>query len=140
MKKVICLLLAVLVLLVAGCTAKPQPTPETQPPQTELPTQPKQFSDDPDIAAVWVNGGTTPDGEEYVETMTLLEDGRAIVSMQYQGSDYESLFGTYTALNSVLTVFIDDEVPYQQTYQYELDANVLTLYDSEKTVTYRRSD
>lgn len=147
-KKLICILIAVL-LLSAGCTAKPQTAQttetaqlsgdDTQPPQTELPTQPQQFSDDPAIAAVWVSGGETPDGQDYVETMSLLSDGAAFITIEYQGS-FQTLTGTYKALNSVLTVEIDDDPPYQKIYQYELDANVLTLTNEEKNVTYRRSD
>lgn len=142
MKKILCLLFAALILLTAGCAAapiSPQTEPETQPPQTELPTQPRQFSDDPDIAAVWVNGGTTPDGEDYVETMSLLSNGAALITINYQSSA-QTLTGTYTALNGVLTVCVDDETPYEKVYNYELDANVLTLRNDEKTVTYRRSD
>lgn len=137
-KKVICILLAVL-LFAAGCTVQTAETevtvPDTQPQQS----QPAQFSDDPEIAAVWVNGGETPDGENYVETMSLLSDGAAFITIDYQDS-LQTLTGTYTALNGVLTVTIDDDPPYQKIYQYERDANVLTLYGNDKTVTYRRSD
>ncbi len=137
-KKLICLFLALL-LLAAGCTAAdPQQTEtETLPAQSE--TQTQQFSDDPAIAAVWVNGGQTPDGQDYVETMSLLSDGAAMITIEYQGS-FQTLTGTYTALQGVLTVTIADDPPYQKIYQYELDANLLTLYGNDKTVTYRRSD
>ncbi len=137
-KKLICIFLAVL-LLAAGCTAAdPQQTEtETQPSQSDI--QPQQFSDDPAIAAVWINSGETPDGQDFVETMSLLSDGAAMITIEYQDS-FQTLTGAYTALQGVLTVTIDAEEPYQRIYQYELDANVLTLFGNDKTVTYRRSD
>lgn len=139
-KKLICIFLAVL-LLAAGCTAQTAETAQqTETAQTtaEAP-QPLQFTDDPEIAAVWVNGGETPDGEAYVETMSLLSDGAAMITIEYQDS-FQTLTGTYTALQGILTVTIDADEPYQKIYQYERDANVLTLYGNNKTVTYRRSD
>lgn len=124
-------------LLAAGCSVTaPDQTQPTEQPET----QPKIFSDDPAIAAVWINAGQYSEGREFVETMTLLEDGKAVIHMDYQGSDYETLHGTYTALQGVLTVSINADEPYQKIYQYELDANILTLYGNDKTVTYRRSD
>lgn len=148
-KKMICLLLASILLLCGGCSisgteqksttaAKTEATPQQQNTQADI--QPQQFSDDAEIAAVWVNAGQYSDGKDFVETMSLLSDGTAIIAMEYQGSDYETLFGTYTALQGVLTVYIEADEPYQRTYQYERDANVLTLYGNDKTVTYRRSD
>lgn len=128
-------------LLAAGCTAQTGET-KTTTEETAQPTQqmPQQFSDDPQIAAVWINAGQYSDGKDFVETMSLLSDGTAIIHMDYQGEDYETLFGTYTALQGVLTVTIDADEPYRKVYQYDLDANILTLYGNEKTVTYRRSD
>lgn len=145
-KSVICILLAVL-LLFGGCSfhfSFHAGTPETTAPaetQSLQPEdlQPAQFSDDPDIAATWVNGGTYTDGQDYVETMTLLPDGAAMITIEYQDS-FQTLTGTYTALNGTLTVRIDADPPYDRVYQYERDANVLTLHSEDKTVTYRRSD
>lgn len=140
-KRIICLLCAAVLLLAAGCTAAnlAQTEQETQQPQTEVSAQPKQFSDDPEIAAVWVNGGTTPDGRDYVETMSLLSDGDVLITIDYDDG-FQTLSGTYTALNGILTVTINDTTPYDRVYQYERDANVLTLTGNDKTVTYRRSD
>lgn len=142
-KSIICIFLAVL-LLCSGCSFHLSIGPEqTKSTETEAPhlteLQPEQFSDDPAIAATWVNGGTYTDGQDYVETMILLADGSAMITIDYQDS-LQTLTGSYTALNGVLTVMIDDENPYQKIYQYELDANVLTLYSNDKTVVYRRSD
>lgn len=130
-RKLFCIFLAVL-LLAAGCAAG-------DPQQDTKETQPQQFSDDPAIAAVWVNGGETPDGQDYVETMSLLTDGAAMITIEYQDS-FQTLTGTYTALQGVLTVSIDADEPYQEIYRYELDANVLTLFDNDKPVIFRRSD
>ena len=142
-KKIFCGLLAVL-LLCAGCSLHFSARfGQTEPTETELSvpteTQPEPFSDDPEIAAVWVNGGTYTDGQDYVETMNLLPDGAVMITIEYQDS-FQTLTGTYTAKQGILTVSIDDDPPYQRIYQYERDANVLTLYGNDRTVVYRRSD
>lgn len=138
----ICLLCAAILLLAAGCTAgDPQSTaPETQPSQTAAEEQPQQFSDDPAIAATWVNGGTTPDGRDYVETMILLSDGSAMITINYDEGSFQTLTGTYTVLNGTLRVSIDADEPYDRVYGYKLDANVLTLNGDGKSIVYRRSD
>lgn len=142
-KKIFCGLLAVL-LLCSGCSFHfSVRVGQTEPsePESSVPTetQPEQFSDDPEIAAVWVNGGTYTDGQDYVETMNLLPDGAVMITIEYQDS-FQTLTGTYTAKQGVLTVSIDADPPYQRIYQYERDANVLTLYGNDRTVVYRRSD
>lgn len=143
-KNIVCVLLVLLVLSFFGCGTQTQEettlSETTQTTQQPAETQPAHFTDDPQIAAVWINSGQYSDGHDFIETMSLLSDGSAMIHMDYQGSDYETLFGTYTARQGVLTVYIEADEPYQRQYQYELDANILTLYGQDKTVVYRRSD
>ena len=123
MKRLLALLLCLL--LLAACTAPETPTDTTKAPA---------------LTGVWVNAGQYSQGRDFVETLTLQEDGAAAVHLDYQGKDYATLEGTWTAENGVLTVDFTDPDTRDRTYTYTLTEAALTLTGSGKTVVYQRQN
>ena len=117
MKRLLCL--ALLCLLLAGCRA-PQSGPV--------------------LTGAWVNAGQYSQGRDFVETLTLREDGTAEVHLDYQGQPYADLAGTWTAAGGVLNVDFTDPNARDRTYTYTLTEETLTLTGNGKDVTYQRQN
>ena len=138
MKKTIAFALAALtlVLLLAGCAAPGSGT-ETAP-VTEA------SAEDGEAAALigmWRNAGQYSEGRDFVETMTLNEDGSCTIHLDYQGEDYQTLSGSYEVKNGVLYTDLDTENGrMQRSFQYTIDGRELILQNEQKSVTYIRVD
>ena len=116
MKRILCSL-ALLCLLLAGCQ-----TPR----------------EGPSLAGSWVNAGQYSPGREFVETMTLLENGSVTVHLEYRGADYATLEGSWTALGDTLSVEFADPNTRDRVYTYTLTDLTLTLTGDGKEVVYQR--
>ena len=90
------------------------------------------------LVGVWVNAGQYSEGRDFVETMTLEADGSATVHLEYQGKDYATLEGTWTAENGLLNVDFTDPNVRDRTYSYTLSGTTLILTGNGKDVTYQR--
>ena len=90
------------------------------------------------LVGVWVNAGQYSEGRDFVETMTLREDGSATVHLEYRGADYATLEGRWTAEGSVLNVDFADPNTRDRSYTYSLTGTTLTLSGSDKEITYQR--
>ena len=119
--------LALLCLLLAACGGAESPTASTAAPG-------------PGLAGVWVNAGQYTEGRDFVETLTLREDGTAEVHLDYQGKPYADLAGRWTALGDTLNVDFSDPNARDRSYSYALTETTLTLTGSGKAVVYRRSN
>ena len=116
MKRILCCLI-LLCLLLAGCQA-PQ--------------------EGPSLLGTWVNVGQYSEGRDFVETMTLRIDGTVTVNLEYQGSDYATLEGTWRTETEILTIDFTDPNVRDRTYTYTLSGDTLILAGDEKTVEYSR--
>ena len=94
----------------------------------------------PALPGVWVNEGQYSEGRDFVETLTLHEDGTAEVHLDYQGRPYADLAGSWTALGDTLNVDFSDPNARDRSYSYALTETTLTLTGSGKAVVYRRSN
>ena len=94
----------------------------------------------PDLAGVWVNAGQYADGHDFVETLTLAEDGSVTVHLEYQGSDYATLTGVWSEADGVLSVDFADPNTKDRVYSYSLTQTALTLTGDGKDVTYIRKE
>ena len=119
--------LALLCLLLAACGGAESPTASTAAPG-------------PALTGVWVNEGQYSEGRDFVETLTLHEDGTAEVHLDYQGRPYADLAGSWTALGDTLNVDFSDPNARDRSYSYALTETTLTLTGSGKAVVYRRSN
>ena len=123
-------LLALLFCLLLTACAKPEnPTTGTT---TEAPAAA--------LVGVWVNAGQYSEGRDFVETLTLNRDGTASVHLDYQGADYATLEGTWTAENGLLNVDFTDPNVRDRTYSYALSGTTLVLTGSGKDVAYQRQN
>ena len=135
MKKTIALALT-LVLLLAGCAA-PGSGAETAP-VTEAPAEDGEAAA---LIGMWRNAGQYSEGRDFVETMTLNEDGSCTIHLDYQGEDYQTLNGSYEVRDSVLYTDLDTgNGRVQRSFQYTLDGRELILQNEQKSVTYIRVD
>ncbi|MBR6376281.1 MAG: hypothetical protein IKS05_00790 [Oscillospiraceae bacterium] len=116
MKRILCAI-ALLFLLLAGCD-----TPQAG----------------PALAGTWVNVGQYSEGRDFVETMTLREDGSVLVHLEYQGADYAALEGSWTAEGDSLAVDFTDPNVRDRVYRYSLTESTLTLSGDGKDVEYTR--
>lgn len=110
-------------LLLAACTAPETPTDTT-----------KALA----LTGVWVNAGQYAQGRDFVETLTLKEDGTAAVHLDYQGKDYATLEGNWTAEGGVLTVDFTDPDTRDRSYAYTVTETTLILTGDGKDVEYQR--
>ena len=94
----------------------------------------------PALPGVWVNAGQYSEGRDFVETMTLREDGSVTVHLEYQGADYATLEGIWTQENGTLAVDFSDEAVKDRSYSYTLTETTLTLNGGGKEVVYQRSE
>ena len=134
MKKTLVLLL--LFVLLVGCTAKVQPAETAQPSETEETVDERQ-----EVIGVWRNAGQYSEGRDFVETLTLREDGSCTVHLDYQGEDYQTLEGSYTVEGGILCVEYGDQGgTVSRSFQYTRDGRELILKTEAKTVTYIKID
>ena len=119
--------LALLCLLLAACGGAESPTASTEAPG-------------PALVGVWVNAGQYTEGRDFVETLTLREDGTAEVHLDYQGKPYADLAGTWTAAGDTLSVDFTDPNTKDRTYSYALTETTLTLTGGGKDVEYVRKN
>ena len=121
-----CLLLAaILCLLLCGCAKSG--TVQSAAEQAE-----------PSLVGVWVNRGQYGPGQDFVETMTLTQDGEARVHLDYQGAPYADLEGQWSARDGLLLVTFRDPEVQDRSYAYTLSDATLTLTGAGKDVTYQR--
>ena len=117
--------LALLCLMLAACG-------EAEAPTTTAPAAPS-------LAGVWVNAGRYSEGRDFVETLTLSEEGKVTVHLEYQGADYATLTGIWTVSDGVLKVDFTDPNTKDRVYTYTLTENALILTGDGKDVEYQRS-
>lgn len=117
MKRLLCL--ALLCLLLAGCR-EPQAGPA--------------------LTGTWVNAGQYSQGRDFVETLTLREDGSVTVHLDYRGADYATLEGSWSAEGSTLSVDFADPNTRDRVYTYALTETALTLSGDGKEVVYQRGN
>ena len=125
MKKLAAIIL-LLCLLLAACGGAESPTASTAAPG-------------PILVGTWVNAGQYSEGRDFVETLTLNEDGTAAVHLDYQGKPYADLEGRWTAEGDTLSVDFTDPNTKDRSYDYALTETTLTLTGGGKEVVYRRS-
>ena len=130
----LCCLLLIYCLLIVGCAAKVQPVQTTESAETEETVDAKQ-----DLIGVWRNVGQYTEGRDFVETLTLSEEGKVTVHLEYQGADYATLTGTWTVSDGVLKVDFTDPNTKDRVYTYTLTENALILTGDGKDVEYQRS-
>ena len=133
MKKIFLVLLCC---LLVGCTAKTPSEVTEAAPETEETVDEKQ-----DLIGVWRNAGQYTEGRDFVETLTLNEDGSCTVHLEYQGEDYQTLEGSYTVENGILSVdYRDQSGTVNRSFQYTRDGRELILKTEAKIVTYIKVD
>ena len=115
--------LALLCLLLAACG-------EAEAPATEPAA--------PSLVGVWVNAGQYSDGHDFVETLTLAADGTVTVHLEYRGSDYATLTGSWSEENGVLRVDFTDPNTKDRVYAYTVTDTTLVLTGDGKDVSYTR--
>lgn len=129
MKRLILPLLCVLLLL-CGCSAAAQDETSDAPIQTV----------DDTLVGIWVSadGG----GERgMLETITFGADGSLTVNLRYEGSDYQTIYGTYRADGrTAFCAITEGAEPFEVEYQYRIDGRELFLTNGEKTAQYLRND
>ena len=92
------------------------------------------------LAGTWVNRGQYEEGKDFVETMTLRDDGTAVIHLEYQGRDYQTVEGNWTETEGKLRFSFPDGSARDRVYDYTLDGDTLTFTGGGKTVTYQRQD
>ena len=92
----------------------------------------------PGLAGVWVNAGQYSDGHDFVETLTLAADGTVSVHLEYRGSDYATLTGSWSEENGVLRVDFTDPNTKDRVYAYTVTDTTLVLTGDGKDVSYSR--
>ena len=94
----------------------------------------------PALTGTWVNEGQYTEGRDFVETMTLKEDGTALVHLDFQGKPYADLEGTYVLAEAdeMLIVTLSDGTV--RAYRFTLTDTTLSLVGNGKSVEYRRSE
>ena len=125
------LLAALLLCLLLAACGKPETPPATV---TAAATE----SPGAALAGVWVNAGQYSEGRDFVETLRLNRDGSASVHLEYQGKDYATLEGTWTADGDTLAVDFTDPNTRDRSYTYVLTDRTLTLTGDGKDVEYVR--
>ena len=98
-------------------------------------------ADDAGLALVgmWRNAGEYSEGRDFVETLTLNEDGSCTIHLDYQGADYQTLTGTYELEGGFLHTHLEDG-QLNRSFRYTLDGRELILETDRKTVTYIKVD
>lgn len=134
MKRV--LICCLLCLLLCGCSAQA----ETTPTETDaLPTESSAAEAIPqDLPGVWVSASA---GERnMIETITFGENGSLMVHLDYEGSDYSTVYGTYCIRDGKLVCDITEgATPFQVEYAFRIDGRELYLTDEDGEAHYLRN-
>ena len=134
MKRLILVLL--LTLTLCGC-GRAADKPEQTLPDADSSALPPEAEE---LLGVWVNAGQYEAGKDFVETLTLADDGTAVIHLDYQGRDYATLTGSFTTQAGVLIVHLsEDGTNYDRIYDYTLENGDLILTSESKTVRYSKS-
>ena len=138
-------------LLLVGCAAPAQDAmDDTQPEQTDAPETEAVETTEPvdrpgqgaeELFGVWRNAGQYEEGREFVETMTLDEEGNCYIQFDYQGEPYQLLRGTYYVVGRWLyTTMETGEEETCRNFIFTRDGRELILESETKTVTYIKID
>lgn len=134
MKRV--LICCLLCLLLCGCGAQA----ETPPTETDaLPTESSAAEPIPrELPGVWVSASA---GERnMIETITFGENGSLMVHLDYEGSDYSTVYGTYCIWDGKLVCDITEgAAPFQVEYAFRIDGRELYLTDEDGEAHYLRN-
>ena len=132
------LILTVLCLLalLCGCTARKNNPPSDAPAQTAFSSDAPAQADF--LPGVWVNAGRYSEGRDFVETLTVGSDGTVKVHLDYQGSPYADLTGTWQRVGAHLSFRMSDGSI--RDYEYAASERALTLTGGGKTVEYQRKE
>ena len=92
----------------------------------------------PSLVGTWVNEGQYSEGRDFVETLTLTEEGGILVQLDYQGRPYATLEGVWSAGDGVLRVDFADPDTRDRVYSYTVTETSLVLTGDGKDVEYVR--
>lgn len=132
MKRV--LICCLLCLLLCGCSGQAVP----QPTETESRVSSAAEPIPQDLPGVWVSASA---GERnMVETITFGDDGSLMVHLDYEGSDYSTVYGTYQIREGKLVCDITEgAAPFQVEYTFRIDGRELYLTDKDGEAHYLRN-
>lgn len=134
MKRV--LICCLLCLLLCGCGES-----AVQEVASTAPTQQESLAAEPiprELPGVWVSASG---GErDMIETITFGEDGSLMVHLDYEGSDYSTVTGTYCIKEGKLVCDITGgTTPFQKEYTFRIDGRELYLTDEDSEAHYLRN-
>ena len=140
MKRV--LICCLLCLLLCGCSGKAASNPadpqgssasESIPQESSVPESIPQ-----ELPGVWVSASA---GERnMIETITFGENGSLMVHLDYEGSDYSTVYGTYCIRDGKLVCDITEgATPFQVEYAFRIDGRELYLTDEDGEAHYLRN-
>ena len=76
-----------------------------------------------------------------LETITFGADGKLSVNLRYEGSVYQTIYGTYRADGKTVHCAITEGAePFEVAYQYRIDGRELYLDNGETSAQYLRND
>ena len=138
MKRV--LICCLLCLLFYGCSGKAASTPSEAAPQESSVSEeiPQEEPIPQELPGVWVSASA---GERnMIETITFAEDGSLTVHLDYEGSDYSTVYGTYRVREGKLICDITEgTAPFQKEYTFRIDGRELYLTDEDGEAHYLRN-
>ena len=129
---IICCLLC---LLLCGCSGKAAADPTTD---AALPTSAAAEPIPQELPGVWVSASG---GERnMIETITFGEDGSLMVHLDYEGSDYSTVYGAYCIREGKLVCDITEgTTPFHKEYTFRIDGRELYLTDDDSEAHYVRN-
>ncbi len=135
------LLLSLLLLLFCACDNNAQnPSENAQNPENTSITESSQeeFYLDEALFGVWVSAD---EGErQMVESLFFYESGDMVIQLDYQGSPYGTLYGSYQVEgHSLICQITEGTTPYSVTYDYRIDGRMLILTDDDGPAEYLRT-
>lgn len=84
----------------------------------------------------WVNAGQYTEGRDFVETLTIRDDGSLSVHLDYRGKPYADLTGAWELEGETLTFTMGDGTV--RVYTFAVSGDELILKNSDRTVAYAR--
>ena len=100
-------------------------------------TEPLLHPDRDPLLGTWVNAGAYEEGRDFVETMTIEAEGTVRVHLDYQGSPYADLTGSWTRSGNSLTFSMSDGSVL--VYEYSIDGRMLILTGNGKRMEFLRN-
>ena len=136
MRKLLIFLAVLCRLLCAGCTTDPVIEETAVPSSFEMPES--TFAVPEELVGIWVSA--TAGERNMIETITFSEDGTVTVRLDYEGSLYGVLSGSfYVDGHSVVCHITEGASPYDVTYEYRVDGRELYLTDDDGVAHYLRN-